>query len=787
MRNNRNTKPEILNLMKPKYKYIIILALSFILYGNTLFHDYALDDALVISENHYTLSGFEGIKNIFTEEFFSGFFGQKDKKLVAGGRYRPLSMVTFAIEWQLIMGSPFDGLNERIIKNKLDENKNTQFIEPSVRLLKSLSNTIHKEDRKTRLQQQNSIIEKVKVFNNNEKRVILSNLKKMYARRGLLLFVSHLINILLYALTCIMLLILLEKLFSKYSSKTWYYSLPFLATLIYLVHPIHTEVIANIKGRDEILSLLGALVSMYFTFKYLDRQKVSYLILSFVSFLFGIFSKEVAVTFVAIIPLSIYFFDKKEKNTGIIFISILPLLIASGIYFYARNKVLGGISFEPGNELMNNSFLGMSVSEKYATIFYTLLIYIKLLIFPHPLTYDYYPYHISIMNWGDLWPVLSVIIYISIGIYALIGLKRKQIISYGILFYLITLSPMSNILFPIGVFMNERFVYAASIGFVIILAYILTNKMPEWVKAKNTFILVITVLLGLYSIKTISRNRAWKNDFTLFTTDVKTSVNSAKSNTSAGGKLVEEALKPGRSENKDQYLRQAVTYLKHAIKIHPTYSDALLLMGNAQWELYQDIDSVFKYYEPILKHNPQYARVYSNIFETKVNLTFNDAQLAQKNIEILHKLEKYNPNHFQINYNIGRIYGRFMNKLDKSKHYLEKAAQINTNDINVFKDLGVAYGISQEYEKSAGALSRAIQLDPKDPVLRINLAMTYANLQKFEDALKTMDTTINMKFEKKDAYTLVNLGNLYRNMGKGHKAQQCFDKAKELNPELFKK
>ena len=84
--------------MKKTSKYIIIILFTFILYGNTLFHDYALDDALVITENEYTLSGFEGIDDLFSEEFFSGFFDQNDKKLVAGGRYRPLSMVTFEIE-----------------------------------------------------------------------------------------------------------------------------------------------------------------------------------------------------------------------------------------------------------------------------------------------------------------------------------------------------------------------------------------------------------------------------------------------------------------------------------------------------------------------------------------------------------------------------------------------------------------------------------------------------------------------------------------------------------------
>ena len=773
--------------MKNRIKYFSIFILTFILYGNTLFHDYALDDALVITENEYTLSGFEGIDDLFSEEFFNGFFDQKDKKLVAGGRYRPLSMVTFAIEWQMVMGTPFDGINQLTLEKRMNQNANSKFILPSQKLLKDLSRTIHTDNRELRIQQQESILNHEKALIDHEKLKILSNLEIMQSKRSLLLFVSHFLNVLLYALTALILFILLERLFSNYKPDKWYLSIPFVASLLFLAHPIHTEVVANIKGRDEILSLLGALLAMLFAIKYIDKQKVYFILLSFMSFLFALFSKELAITFLVIIPLSVYFFIEKEKKAKHIIISIIPLFIASVFYFYVRGKVVGGMSFAPSQELMNNSFLGMTFSEKYATIFYTLFLYIKLLIFPHPLTYDYYPYHIPIMNWTDIWPIVSLLIYLGIGVYVIVGLKKKRIVSFGILFYLIALSPMSNILFPIGVFMNERFVYAASIGFIIILAYLISNKLPEWVKKSNYISIIFIAILALYSIKTISRNQVWENDFTLFTNDVKISENSAKSNTSAGGKLIEEAIKHKNKELKSEYLDNAIFYLQRAIKIHPEYNDALLLLGNAKWERYHDLDSTYKYYDLILKRNPRYEQVYSNIFETKINKVFDNPEKANQNINILHQLEKFNPNHFHVNYYLGRIYGRYKSNLNLSTQYLEKAAKINPGDIVVFKDLGVAYGMVQEFEKSAGALSKAVELDPYDPVLKINLAMTYANLRNYKEALIVMESTYNMDFNSKNASALINLAYLYKNMGKQDKAQQCFMKAQQLNPDLFKK
>ena len=771
--------------MKNRAKYIIIFLLTFILYGNTLFHEYALDDALVITENEYTLSGFEGIDDLFTHEFFSGFFDEKNKSLVAGGRYRPLSMVTIAIEWQIVIGSPYDGIAKVSLEKRMNRDANPDYILPSQKLMKDLSKTLQTDDGSLRKKQQKSILDKANIFQDHEKRIVLSNLRKMHSKRKMLLFISHFLNVLFFSITALVLFILLELLIPTYNSDKWYLCVPFVAVLIFIVHPIHTEVVANIKGRDELLSLLGALSATLFSLKYLQNQKKSYLILSFIFFLIALFSKEVAITFLAIIPLVIYFFKEKQGVKNVI-ISIIPIVIASIIYFYVRGKVIGGLSFETGNELMNNSFLGMTVSERFATVSYTLLLYLKLLIIPHPLTYDYYPYHIPIMTWSNIWPLISFVVYLFLGIYALLGLKKKKIVAFGIFFYLITLSPMSNILFPIGVFMNERFVFTASIGIIIILAYFVSYKLPNTLKNPVFIQYILFAILILYSVKTITRNAVWKNDFTLFTNDVKTSVNSAKSNTAAGGILIEEATRPGNDKIKKEYLERAIKYLRKAIDIHPTYNDAILLMGNAQWEYYENLDSTFKYYNRILERVPLYNIVYTNLFETKINEVFEEENRAQENLKILHKLEKYNPTNFHINYLLGRIYGRYANDLIKSKEYLEKAATIDPGNITVYKDLGVIYGITKDFEKSATALLKATELDPNDPVLKINLIMTYANLNEMQNALIIMDEVFEMEIKAADAEILIHLGALYRNVGNEKKYKQCIVKAQELNPELFK-
>jgi hypothetical protein len=91
---------------QPKLLKYILFFIPFLLYINTLRNNYALDDSIVITENLYVQKGISGIKDIFSNDTFTGFFKMK-KDLVQGGRYRPLSLATFAIEKSLWGNRPY--------------------------------------------------------------------------------------------------------------------------------------------------------------------------------------------------------------------------------------------------------------------------------------------------------------------------------------------------------------------------------------------------------------------------------------------------------------------------------------------------------------------------------------------------------------------------------------------------------------------------------------------------------------------------------------------------------
>jgi protein O-mannosyl-transferase len=84
---------------------LIILIVSFLLYGQSLQYGYVLDDTIVVDENKFVAKGVNGIWDILSKETFTGYFGEQ-KNLVAGARYRPLSLVSFALEQSIFGKKP---------------------------------------------------------------------------------------------------------------------------------------------------------------------------------------------------------------------------------------------------------------------------------------------------------------------------------------------------------------------------------------------------------------------------------------------------------------------------------------------------------------------------------------------------------------------------------------------------------------------------------------------------------------------------------------------------------
>lgn len=532
---------------------------------------------------------------------------------------------------------------------------------------------------------------------------------------GLNPHVSHFNNVLLLVLASLVLYEFLSRLFPSREAAADFLDLPLVAVLLFIAHPIHTEVVANIKGRDELMVLTGSMAATLSVLKYLDSREPRHSVWAFVFFLAALFSKENAITFLAIAPLTIYYY--KRANWRGYLRALLPLLAASVVYLGVMRLALGATGPLPPQDIITEPFAYATFAERIATAFWTFGVYLRLLVFPHPLTIDYYPYHIQVVNWRNPGVWISVLLCAALTCYALWNLRRKSIVAYGILFFLISFSVVSNLPFSVGTFMSERFVFVPSVGFAIVVAWFLTKT--AFAATKHRRLLLAAIALPCL-IKTFSRNRQWENDFVLFTSDVKTSSDSIKSNLAASVSYLAESQALADFDLARTYRARALEHSKRAVSLYEhhidssrlketSYIHAITLLGDC-YGSNGELDLALQCYKRVISLVPNQEQLCDMIEKTIGKSTDVDFKIARylDFVELV-------PDNFLFNYRLGYLYGKEKNELEKSVKYLKRAVDARPDDTHALQALSHAYKLHKDYVRAAFYLERAAAVDPNDP------------------------------------------------------------------------
>lgn len=510
-------------------------------------------------------------------------------------------------------------------------------------------------------------------------------------------WIGHLLNIFWYFLVVCSLFFVASTLGQNMPGKKAGVLYAGIFTLLFAVHPVHTEVVANIKGRDEILALLGGVWCLYFSMVYIDTRRLTFALVAGFMMLAGLLAKENAIAFIGVIPLTVFFFKSKNRNDQLY--SVMPALAATVVYLAIRFSVLGfDLGGDPPRELMNNPFLKlvdgryeyMNFHEKYPMIIYGLFKYLQLLFFPHPLTHDYYPKFISDLHWSSGVVIVSVITIASLLSISLLKWKQWKIVSYSIWFFGMTIFLTSNLVFPVGTHLSERFLFMPSVAHALVVASLIWWIRQRYGNRSGWLTLVVVALP--FMVKTIDRNQVWKNNYRLFTTDVITSDRSAKAQNAAGGEMITHALTQPDTALRHQQMRQAIGHLHRALEIHPGYKNAYLLLGNAEYYL-RHFERSISYYDQALRLDPNYSEALYN------------RAVAQRDL--------------------GRYHGESLGDLDGAIEFLEKAHTHLQDDYETNRLLGIAYGNRNEPGKAIPFFKKALALKTDDAWTNYNLGLAY--------------------------------------------------------------
>lgn len=604
---------------KVSNQYIIVFLLAFIVYGNTMLNEYALDDVMVFTNNAHVQKGIAGIGKLITKDSFHGFIG--DQNDLPGGRWRPLSLITFALE--------------------------VQFFK---------SNTA----------------------------------------------VSHFINVLIYALTGIFLIRFLRKhLFPEQLI------LPLIISAIYILHPIHTEAIANIKSRDELLSFLLLVLTMDHALDYVKGTGTAKSFLkAMVFFALACLAKENVLMFIFILPLTFYFFANMELMASVK--KSVPFYVLIGLYLVIRTSVTSSNVDAPITEITNAYFLYATPIQAFATKILCLGIYFKLLFFPYPLSSDYSFSQIPYVDFTSIWVILTLLAYGVMFYFGVKLFKKRSLISYCIWFYLFSMFIVSNFVVDIGAALGERFEYQASLAFAILLGYFLYQayqKIAINAMAKKivfaTFTLIIVSGTSAYCIH---RNAQWKNNNTLFLRDVLVNPNSAKTNLAAGISLINLEPEFKDFKTKKVLVDKAIKYLNRALEIHPIYVDAFINMGVAYSRI-NEIETAEIYWTKGKNLNPRHPK-FAEIGNALSGMYLNKAVVSanQKNYKdafrFINKSVSYNPNSYDIWYNYAGMHYSVAN-YDSSAIGFTNALRLNPNSADAKKGLEASNFMIQQKQALA--------------------------------------------------------------------------------------
>lgn len=529
--------------------------------------------------------------------------------------------------------------------------------------------------------------------------------------------VSHFINVLLYALTGLLLFSILRRLL-----KNHHFLLPLLTVVLFMVHPVHTEVVASLKNREELLSFLGALLSLHFFLRWHDSGKNLNILWALLSFALGYMSKVNVMTFLFIIPLVFYFFtDIKPKK---IIISTL-LIIAVLALVVMIPRLIIGTAVRPMQFIENPLQFDPALSERIGTSMMVLLFYVKMLFYPHPLLF-YYGYNmipVTTLSSPLVW--LSLILHAGLFVYALYTIKKKSLFSFAILFYLLNIGIFSNLLAPPTGIVAERFMYVASLGFCIALVYGLfrafgysrSEVFP--LKAKRAVIFIVIVLSVPATAKTIDRNADWKDELTLYKADMPYMENSAKGNfiyaTNLRSAIVAQ-LKTG--VKRDQIIDEANIVIKHfkqAVAVYPEYPDAWNNLGESYLLLLNQSDSAIKYFEKAVQANPELQVAYYNL-----GYTYQVTEQYEKAIENYERALELLPWEIKTMSNLSVMYEKTGN-IDKAISLNEDIIKIDPDMDAPYLNLG-AFAMRQgQHAKGIEYLEKAMQINPANYNLSMRL------------------------------------------------------------------
>lgn len=389
-------------------------------------------------------------------------------------------------------------------------------------------------------------------------------------------------------------------------SKYFKNEVAFFPTALFAVHPVNTEVVAWISGRQYLYVLLFLFPILLLLDKFQQSKNTKYYWFSVIFYILVVFLYRNPR--VGLIPPAVVLI-----NYGIMYKKYKPLALLKFVPYFIGGLFLCLLVYSPiknrlaengPNSLVGSNYVGtylneesyIPIVESYPYTFYSMLQYY---IFPVEQTV----YHDGglINRFEYIFMFLLFIAFIQLLLYLFFkNDKRAYVLLLMLVFLAPSLSPVKLIWY-----FSERYLYFGGLFFFSLIVPFLFKLVEKRNLTRPLYVFLLFVLV-LLSLMTIKRNTAWASDYSLALATIEVIPNSPKGYNDLGNDIYRRT---------GDY-KEALNHYKSALKAH---SDNHVALNNSGYILLNEGIPAIEYLEYISSKNPNYFELGVTSFENKSN------------------------------------------------------------------------------------------------------------------------------------------------------------------------
>ncbi|XP_033017662.1 protein O-mannosyl-transferase TMTC3 [Lacerta agilis] len=605
----------------------------------------------------------------------------------------------------------------------------------------------------------------------------------------------HFLNVIFHAVVCIVFLKVCKLFLDNRSSLV--------ASLLFAVHPIHTEAVTGVVGRAELLSSIFFLAAfLSYTRSRGPDNTIVWTPIAVTVFLVAVATlcKEQGITVVGIC--CVYeVFIAQGYTLPILWDTVLQILRGKGSIPYCMLQMLLKLivlmfstlllvvirvqviqSQLPVFTRFDNPAAVSPSPARQLTFNYLLPVNAWLLLNPSELCCDWTMGTIPLVeSLLDIRNVATISFFCFLGILLVFSLRyagdSSKTVLMALCLIVLPFIPASNLFFPVGFVVAERVLYVPSMGFCMLVAHGWKKLSSNSVLRKLSWV-CLSLVLFIHALKTLHRNWDWESEYTLFMSALKVNKNNAKLWNNVGHAL----------ENEKNFER-ALRFFIQATQVQPDDIGAHMNVGRTYKNLNRTKEAeesylIAKSLMPQIIPGKKYAaRVAPNHLNVYINLAnlirANESRLEEAD-QLYRQAISMRPDFKQAYISRGELLLKMNKPLQAKEAYL-RALELDRSNADLWYNLAIVYIELKDPTEALKNFNRALELNPSHKLALFNSALL---MQESGDARLRPEAKKRLlnyvKEEPHDANGYFNLGMLAMDDKKDAEAETWMKKAIKL-------